>query len=320
MKRREFLAIAGCATIWPLCARAQQAKVPRIAGLVLGTPDPEPFWKAFRERLYELGYTEGKNIAFEFRTARGDVGYLTGLAAELVQLKVDVIVAYQTAPARAAVNATKDIPIVLGPAGDPVGTGLIASLARPGGNVTGLSGTAVDVAPKTLELIREVIPSALRVAVLGHAVDPFGKLFVEELRQGAQTLGIEAVVNMVHREEDLETTFAEMHKKQVQAVIIQPSISGKRAANLALKYRLPAVSVSRILVEAGGLMSYSADLASLHREAAVYVDKILRGSKPADLPVGQPTKFELVVNLKTAKALVLTVPPTLLARADEVIE
>jgi putative ABC transport system substrate-binding protein len=320
MRRRKFIALVGGAIAWPLGVRAQQAKVPSIGGLALGTPDPEPFWRAFRGRLRELGYTEGKNVVLEFRTAKGDASLLAGLAAELVELKVDVIVAYQTAPARAAMNATKDIPIVLGPAGDPVGTGLVASLAHPGGNVTGLSGTAVDLAPKTLELIREVIPSAHRVAVLAHAVDPFGELFVEELRRGARTLGIEAVVIVLKGEEDLETAFADLHRRQVQAVTIQPSISGKRAADLALKYRLPVVSVSRFLVEQGGLMSYSADLGSLHREAAVYTDKLLRGSKPADLPVAQPTKFELVVNAKTARALGLTIPPSLLARADEIID
>jgi putative tryptophan/tyrosine transport system substrate-binding protein len=217
-------------------------------------------------------------------------------------------------------NATKDIPIVLGPAGDPIGTGLVTSLPYPGGNVTGLSGTAVDVAPKTLELVREVIPTVRRIAVLAHEVDPFGKLLIEELEQGARTLGIEARSATVLKEEELDGAFADVANTGASAVIIQPSISGKHAADLAIKYRLPAVSVSRLLVEAGGLMSYSADLAILHREAAVYVDKILRGERPSNLPIAQPTRFELIINLKTAKALALTIPPTLLARADEVIE
>jgi putative ABC transport system substrate-binding protein len=176
------------------------------------------------------------------------------------------------------------------------------------------------VAPKTLELVREVIPSTRRVVVLAHEVDPFGKQFVDELQEGARNLGIEAPTITVRKEEELEGIFADVAKTGADAVIFQPSISGKRAADLALKYRLPAVSVSRLLVEAGGLMSYSADLASLHREAAVYVDKILRGEKPGDLPVQQPTKFELIINLKTAKALGLSIPPALLARADELIE
>jgi putative ABC transport system substrate-binding protein len=318
--RREFVATLASAVAWPLAARAQLARLPTVGGLVLGTPDPTLFWRVFRERLHELGYREGGTVALEYRTAHGDATLLASLAAELVQKNVDVIVVFQTAPARAAMNATKVIPIVLGPAGDPVGTGLVPSLAHPGGNVTGLSGTAVDVAPKTLEFVREVIPTVDRVAVLAHAVDPFGKLFVEELQTGARKLGIETQTTTVRREEELDAAFADVAKSGARAVVIQPSISGRRAADLALRSRLAAFSVSRLLVEAGGLMSYSADLASLHREAAVYVDKILRGEKPADLPVQQPTKFELVINLKTAKALGIAVPPSLLVRADEVIE
>lgn len=241
MRRRYFLTLLGGTVVAsPIGLWAQQGRVPRIGGLVLGTPDPERFWTVFRERLQELGYIDGKNIALKFRTARGDASLLGVLAAELVALNVDVIVVYQTSPARAAMNATKDIPIVLGPAGDPLATGLIASLAHPGGNVTGLSGTAVDLAPKTLELVREAIPSARLVGVLAHTVDPFGKLFVEELQRGARTLAIETVVATASSEEELDTIFEQLHNLRVQAVILQPSISGKRAAELADTDCLPS--------------------------------------------------------------------------------
>ena len=241
-------------------------------------------------------------------------------AAELVRRKVDVIVAWQTPAVTAAKQATSEIPIVMAGAGDPVATGLVASLSRPGGNVTGMSGMGADMAVKTFELIREVIPSARRVAVLAAATDPFTTPFLAQLELAARALGIEMQPIMLRPGEEFDAAFEDMRRKQVDAVIIQPPLLRKAAVDLALQHRLPSFSITPLLPATGGLMSYSSNQVDQFRAAAVYVDKILKGAKPADLPVAQPTKFELVINLKTAKALGLEVPPMLLARADEVIE
>jgi len=274
----------------------------------------------FQEGLRGLGYIEGQNILFEFRSAGGKVNLLPDLAAELVRLKVDIIVVWQTPTARAARQATSEIPIVMADVGDPVGTGLVASLARPGGNVTGLAGVTAELAGKSVELIRAMMPSASRVAVLVNSTDPFRKPFLEQIQLASRTLGLSIQPIMIGGGEELDVAFARMSKERIDAVIVQPSLPTKRAAELALKHRLAAVSVPRWFAEEGGLMSYSARLADLYRQAASYVDKILRGAKPADLPVMQPTTFELVINLKTAKAIGLTIPPSVLARADEVIQ
>ena len=242
------------------------------------------------------------------------------MAAELVRLKVDIIVASETPSVQAAKRATNKIPIVMAPSGDPVGTGLIANLARPGGNVTGLSAATAELAGKSLELIREILPSASRVAALADPTNPFTKPFLEQIQIAAQTIGIKIEVIMVRGTEEFDAAFAEMDRKRIEAVIVQPTLPRGRIVDLVQKHRLPAVSGNRAFADAGGLMSYSASLADRYRNAAPYVDKILKGAKPADLPVQQPTKFELVINLKAAKALGLTVPPTLLARTDEVIE
>jgi putative tryptophan/tyrosine transport system substrate-binding protein len=324
MKRRDFIMLGGAAVAtsicWPLAARAQQPKLPTIGVLVLGTPPPESFLQALRDGLRDVGYTEGRNIRLEIRSAEGKADLLPEKAAELVGRKVDIIVGFQTPASLAAKQATSEIPIVMGPAGDPVGTGLIASLARPGGNVTGLSAGTAEVAGKSVELIRDVLPSARRLAVLANETDPFTKPLLAQIGAGARSVGMETEPVMVRPGEPLERAFESMTGSQVDAVIIQPSILRKEAVDLALKHRLPSFSGSRDMPALGGLISYGADRDALYRETAVYIDKILKGSKPADLPVAFPTKFVLVINLKTAKALGIAVPAELLGRADEVIE
>jgi len=317
MRRREFMAGLGGAAAWPLAARAQRATA-RIG--ILNFENPEPYRTGLREELRELGYTEGRNVQFEYRAAEGNRGLLPGLAAELVRLKVDVIVPYPTPAVVAARQATVEIPIVMAGAGDPVGTGLIVSLARPGGNITGTSSTTAELGPKTLEVIRDILPSVRRVAVLANATDPFTKSFLQQVQLGGQTLRLEIQTIMIQAAEELESAFATMKKNAADAVIVQPSLPRKRIAELALKNRIPAISPTGAFAAEGGLATYAASRAEMLRKTAAYVDKILKGSKPADLPVEQPTKFELVINLKTAKALSVTVPPTLLNRADEVIE
>jgi putative ABC transport system substrate-binding protein len=280
----------------------------------------EPFSKLFHEGLREFGYIDGQNIQVVFRSAEGRLGLLPELAAELVRLKVDIVVASETPSVQAAKRATSEIPIVMAPSGDPVGTGLIASLARPGGNVTGLSAATAELAGKSLELIREIMPAASRVAALADPTNAFTRPFLEQINLAAQTIGIEIQVVMVRRTEEIGAAFSEMIGERIDAVIVQPTLPRAPIIDQLQKHRLPAVSGNRAFADAGGLMSYAGSLADRYRNAAPYVDKILKGAKPADLPVQQPTKFELVINLKTAKALGLTVPPTLLARADDVIE
>ncbi len=318
MLRREFLALVGAATAIPGIAIAQP-KVPRIGILVQGSPDPAPFLKEFGESLRDLGYVDGHNVTIELRNAGGDQARLSALAAELVALKVDMIVAWQTPAATAAKQATADIPIIIS-SGDPVGTGLVASLARPGGNVTGMSGATAELGGKNLELIQEILPSARRVAALANTPDPFHKPFLESIQAAGRQLGIEIVPIMVTAAEQIESAYTEMANARVQAVIIQPSLPRQRTATMGLKIRLPTFSADLSFPAAGGLMSYSADQSATYREIAVFVDKIIKGRKPADLPVQLPTKFRLVINLKTAAALGLTLPPTLLTRADQVIE
>jgi putative ABC transport system substrate-binding protein len=256
----------------------------------------------------------------ESRWAEGNNDRLPELAAELVRLKVDIIVATQTPAVQAAKRATNTIPIVMAPAGDPVGTGIIASLARPGGNVTGLSAAISELAAKNLEFIREISPSVRRVAVLANKADPFTKPFLEHIELAGRSLGIKLQTMMISGEEEFDAAFTEMVRMRVDAVIVQGSLPRKRAVDLALKHRLLAVAAAPGFAEAGGLMSYVGVFTDLYREAAVYVDKILKGAKPSDLPVQQPTRFELVINLKTAKQIGLKIPPNVLARADKVIE
>ena len=319
MRRRDFIAgIVGSAVAWSFAARAQQPKLPRIGVLI--PANPEPFWNEFQQGLREHGYIEGQTVQFEFRSAEGKPNLLRGLADELVRLKVDIIVASQTPAVTAARQATTEIPIVMAPAGDPVGTGLISSLARPGGNITGLSSTTAELGAKTLELIRDVLPSTRRVAVLANTVDPFSRPFSELIEDGGRTMGIAIQTIKVSRVEEFDAAFAAMDKERADAVIVQPSLPRKPALDLALKHRLPAIGTAPLLPREGGLMSYSGAQNDMYRRAAFYIDRILKGAQPADLPVEQPTRYELIVNLKTAKALGITIPTMVLARADEVIE
>lgn len=322
MRRREFLGLLGgsAAATSPLVANAQQPKLLKIGVLVAGNPDPQPFWRIFREALRDLGYVDGQNILFEFRSAEGNRQLLNELATDLVRLKVDVIVTWQTPTVTAAKQATREIPIVMADSGDPVGTGLIASLARPGGNITGMAGVTAELAGKSIELIRDMIPSATQIAALCNGPDPFAKPFLEHIQLAGRTASITIKPIILDSSEELTAAFSTMSKERIDVVIVQPSLPTRRAADLALNHRLPAVSVPRWFAEEGGLMSYSARLPDTYRQAAVYVDKILKGANPANLPVEQPTKFELVINLKTAKALGLTIPQSFLLRADEVIE
>jgi len=317
MKRQRFIGILGGAVAWPLTAHAQQISQMRRIGVLL-VSGPEPLGP-FREALSDLGYVDGKNVRFEVRSAQGQDARLPELAAELVRSQVEVLIAVQTPAAQAAKNATRGIPIVI-MAGDPIATGLVSNLARPDGNVTGVSATAAEAAAKSLELIPEIKPGARRVGLLGNADDPFMKPFFEQIQQGAPLVHLEVHEVMVSSSDELNSAFASIAREKVDAVVIQGSLPVKLTVDLALKYRLPSLSTQKSAVQAGILMSYSASFAERARVIASYVDKILKGVQPADLPVQQPTKYEIAINLKTAKALGLTVPPSLLARADVVIE
>jgi putative tryptophan/tyrosine transport system substrate-binding protein len=316
VKRRQFISLLAGAAAFPSVADAQQ-RVPRIGVLTISGPEA---MGPFREALRDLGYIEGRTIQIEMRSAEGRLNRLPELATELVRDKVDVIVASQTPAVLAAKNATRDIPIVMGAAGDPIATGLVTSLARPEGNVTGLSATSAELAAKNLELVREILPNARRVGVVGDSEDPFVKPFLEQIKRGAQATRFEIHPVLSRRNEDFEAAFAAISRDRADAVILQGSLPARLVADLALKHRLPAVSNQKSMVQAGALTSYSANFKERARGIASYIDRILKGAKPADLPVQQPSTFELVINVKTAKALGLTIPATLLARADEVIE
>jgi ABC-type uncharacterized transport system substrate-binding protein len=326
MKRRAFISLLGGAAVaWPLAARGQQpAKLPIIGYLGPSTRSIDVHrLGALVQRLRELGWIEGRTIVIEYRWAEGRNEHLAEVTAEFVRLKVDVIVTAGTAAVVTAKQTTSVIPIVFAVAGDPVGTGLVASLARPGGNVTGLSNQSADLAGKRLELLREVVPSLRRLAILANAGSPIGVLEMREAQAAARTLGLEVVTSEIRRVEDIAPAF-ETLKDRAEALYVasDPLVTTNRIRinTLALGARLPTMHGQGDSVEAGGLMSYGANYPDLHRRAADYVDKILRGAKPGDIPVEQPTKFDLVINLTTAKVLGLTVPPSQLARADEVIE
>jgi len=324
LKRREFITLlSGAAVAWPLPVRGQQArKLPTIGLLGSATPSSwGPWIAAFVQRLRELGWTDGGNVAIEIRWGEGRSERFAEIAAEFVRLKVDVIVTGGNA-ALAVKQGTSVIPIVLAVAADPVGSGLVESLARPGGNVTGLSMESADVVGKRLELLREVVPGLRRLAVMANAGYSATVLEMNEAQKAARMLGLEDVVVEIRRTEDIAPAFETLTGAQALYVCTDPLVSTNvvRISTLALGARLPTMLGIREYVEAGGLLSYGASFPDLFRRAADLVDKILRGTKPADIPVEQPTKFELVINLKTAKALGLTVPPALLARADQVIE
>ena len=324
MRRRDFIfLLAGATAAWPLALRAQQAgKIYTVGSLTAGAPIPGI--TTLGDTLRELGWIEGKNIAFERRYAENRLDRLPALAAELVDLKVDVIVAAGTLAPLAAKRATTTIPIVMTAAGDPVGSGLVPNLARPGGNVTGLSLMVPDLGGKRLELLKELLPRMSRVAVLWNAANPYPALVFKETERAAQTLGIAVQSLEVQEPNDFGHAFeaAERHQPDALIMVEDPLTIDfrKQIADFALTHRLPAMNGFRQFVDAGGLMAYGASLSDLLRRAAGYVDKILRGAKPSDLPVEQPTKFELIINLKTAKALGIENPPMLLARADELIE
>jgi putative ABC transport system substrate-binding protein len=320
MRRREFLGTLGGAVAWPIVARAQQSQMKRIGALVIGNADAPSFLTELREGLRDLGRIEGQNYAIELRSAEGQLGRLPQLAAELVGLKVDVIVALFTPCALAAKQATHEIPIVI-LSGDPIGTGLVQSLSRPGANVTGLSQMGAETHAKCIELFRDMLPSARRIAVIANAADPvFAKSLLDQAHRAGSGTGSEIISITIRGPDELEAGFATAAKEKADAVVYQASLPTKRAADLAIAHRLPAATIIRAFAEVGGLMAFGADAPSLNRRAATFVDKILRGEKPADIPVEQPTKFNLVINLKTAKTIGVTVPPTLIARADEVIE
>jgi putative tryptophan/tyrosine transport system substrate-binding protein len=321
MKRREFITLLGGAPAWPLAARAQPSKVARIGALYIGLADAESFKKELREGLRELGYIEGQNVAFEFRSAGGKLDRLPELASELVRLKVDVIVALYVPCALAAKGATRDIPIVI-VAADPVETGIVASLARPGGNITGVSLMSAVLIGKCVELFRDMLATTRRVALVTNAADSlFAKLILDQAELAGQITGIEIQPIMVRGpDEELEAAFAAIARGRAEAVIIQGSLSTKRIADLAVAHRLPAASTTRGFADAGGLMSYGADGPALFRQGAKFVQRILQGQQPNDLPIEQPTKFELAINLKTAKAMGLTIPESFPLRADVLIE
>jgi len=327
IRRRKFLAtlLGGAAVAWPLAARAQQpGKLPTIGLLGATTPVVESQRVAvFVQRLRELGWIEDRTIAIEVRWAEGRTERFGEIADELVRLKVDVIVTAGTASVIAAKQATSVIPIVFATAGDPVANHLVASLARPGGNVTGLSGQVVDTASKRLELLRKVLPGLRRLAIMGNVDNPFAVLDMREVQATARMVGLEATTFEIRRAEDIAPAF-EVLKGRADALYVPPeplvNTNRVRINTLALGARLPTMHGLREYVEAGGLMSYGPSALDQYRRAADYVDKILRGAKPADIPVEQPTKFDLVINLTTAKALGLQIPDKLLAIADEVIE
>jgi putative ABC transport system substrate-binding protein len=326
MNRRAFITLAGgAATTWPLAARAQQlAKQPTIGFLGSSTPSAMSQWvAAFVQRLRELGWIEGRTVTIEYRWAEGRSSRAAEIAAEFVRLKVDVIVTYATSPVLAAKQATSVIPIVFAAANDPVGAGLVASLARPDGNVTGLSVQQTDVAGKRLELLREVVPGLRRLAIIANIGNPGAVLEMGEAQVAARSLGLEVTTVEIRRVDDIAPGFNAL-KGQAEALYVctDPLVITNRARihTSAMGARLPTVYNSREYVETGGLMSYGPNFLDQWRRTAEIVDKILRGAKPGDIPVEQPTKFDFVLNLTTAKVLGLTIPSTLIARANEVIE
>ena len=326
MKRRKFITLLGGAAGWPLVARAQQsAKVPRVGFMGNSTEALETnLVSPFRERLRELGYEDGRNIAVEYRWAEGKYERFPALVAELLAAKVDVIVTAGTPASLAVKKATTTVPVVMVAVGDPIETGLVPSLARPSGNLTGLSSIAPDLEGKRLELLREVVPKLALVGVFFNPANPFHTVSMRNASKAAEALGIKLLPLAVRASQDLDGAFAVILKEKPDALLILADRvylhERKRITDFSLRHRLPNANAHKEMVEAGGLMSYGPSYEDMHRRAADYVDKILKGAKPGDLPIQQPTKFDLKINLKTAKALGIAVPPTLLARADEVVE
>jgi putative tryptophan/tyrosine transport system substrate-binding protein len=324
-KRREFFTLLASATVaWPLAVRAQQPRKLPLIGVLISASPPHPFADAFWRGLHALGYSEGQNIKVDFRYTNGQSDRAEEYAEEFVRLGVDVIVAHYVPAVEAAQRATRTIPIVMAPHGAPLQLGAADSLARPGGNVTGLSAMDAEIGGKRLQLLRELIPNLGCVAVLATTATTarFSVPFVEDLRSAAGRAGIRFEPILIGGPSELRTAFAAMAKAEAQAVVVQPFFDPQGAVlvELAAKYRLAFLSGSRSVTAAGGLVSMAANWSQLYERAAFYVDKILKGAKPADLPIEQPTKFDVTLNMKTAKALGLTISPTLLAQVDEVME
>jgi putative ABC transport system substrate-binding protein len=324
LKRREFITLLGGATAaWPLAALAQSAYRIGVLDTTSAALNAANF-DALRQGLRQHGYIEGQNLVIEYRSADGRAERFPDLAAELVRLNVDLIVTRGTPAIFAAKNATKTIPVVMAASGDPLGAGVVAGLARPGGNVTGLSAFVTELQAKRLELLREMVPRINRIAALLNMSIPAEPPQWEETKAAARTLAIEPQLLDVRKPEDLSRAFETAIRQRADALVVGINVltqaNRRPIADLATKHRLPAIYASREFVDAGGLVALGVSYPDLYRRAATYVDKILKGAKPADLPIEQPTKFELMINLKTAKALGLEVPPMLLARADEVIE
>jgi ABC-type uncharacterized transport system substrate-binding protein len=324
--RRTFLAGTGAVFLAsPLAAEAQSGRIPRICFLTFdpGTPQSTIFTPFF-QGLRDLGYVDGRNIAIDYLSADGRGERFPTLAADCVRLKADVIVVTSTPGAQAAKNATHTIPIVLHALSDPVATGLVASLARPGGNVTGVTSMSSGLAAKRLELLKEAVPRISRVLVLSDLIEAIAPSQVKELETAARSLGLKLLVQDIRTADDLPAAFEAGARERVEGFLATSEsvfvVQRKRVVELAAQHRLPGMYPYRLVVDAGGLMAYDSYTSELQTRVAIYVNKILKGTKPADLPIEQPTKFELVINLKTAKALGLTIPPSLLGRADEVIQ
>ena len=325
MRRREFIGIAGGAAVWPLAARAQQKAVPVIGYLSVGVPDRAgPFLAAFRQGLSETGHVDGQTVAVEYRWAEGHYDRLPGLADDLVRRKVDVIVATPFSVAVAAQNATSSIPIVFISGVDPVAAGLVTSLPRPGGNLTGVNFLTAELVPKRIELISDLVSHAKSIALLLNPNNSNADRVIRYGQDAARERGERLDVIKAGTEAEIDAAFNMIRELNADGLVIGPDTflynQAERIAELALRHPIPASGESREFVAAGGLVSYGTKYTAVYREVGAYVGRILNGAKPADLPVQQPTKFELVINLKTAKALGLEVPPAVLARADEVIE
>jgi putative ABC transport system substrate-binding protein len=325
MRRREFITLLGGSAAWSLAARAQQGGMKRV-GLMMGVADNvfgQTRVKSFQQELQRLGWTDGRNVALEIRWGEGRVERFAEIAAEFVRLKVDVIVTAGTPSTAVVKEATSTIPILFVGAGDPVGTGLVASLARPGGNVTGLSNENRDIAVKRVELLRGAVPDLRRLGILGNVSNPSVVLELRDVEQAATALGLQAARLEIRRVEDIAPALQGLNSPGVAVYVVGDTLinsNGLRINTLALGARLPTMHAFREQLEAGGLMSYGVNNLEQYRRVAGYVDKILRGTKPGDIPVEQPTKFNFVINLTTAKVLGLAIPSTLLAIADEVIE
>ena len=326
MERRTFMAmVSGGLLTAPLAAEAQPGKIPRLCFLTFdpGTPQSTRFTQFF-QGLRDLGYVDGRSIAIDYLSVDGKAERFPALAADCVRLKADVIVVTTTPGAQAAKNATRTIPIVLLALGDPVATGLVTSLARPGGNVTGVTQMSSGLAAKRLELLKEAVPRISRVLVLSYLVDAIAPPQVKELETAARSLGVKLLVQDIRTADDLPAAFDAGARERVEGFLTTAEsvfvVQRKRVVELAAQHRMPGMYPYRLVVDAGGLMAYDSYTSELQTRAAIYVDKILKGAKPADLPIEQPTKFELVINLKTAKALGLTIPQSLLRRADELIQ